>query len=77
MGQAEAQLALFRLTGILEADNLPYAIIGAFALNEDLVDVQELIKSAGLTPDVSRERHPWVRDKYLQLWQLAQTADPF
>jgi hypothetical protein len=183
MGQAEAQLALYRLTAILEADNLPYAIIGAFALNEyghrrvtvdvdlvmrdehlrefkrrhlgkgyeervpgtgklfdtehgvnidvlstgrfpgddkpkpiafpdpatvalrgerfallpmpryielklasgmvaphrgkDLVDVQELIKSAGLAPDVSDELHPWVRDKYLELWRLAQTADPF
>ena len=34
MGQAEAQLALYKLAAILEADGLPYAIIGAFALNE-------------------------------------------
>src|SRR5262245_9913816 len=34
MGQAEAQQALYRLTAILEAEELPYAIIGAFALNE-------------------------------------------
>ena len=34
MGQAEAQLALYRLAAILEAEGLPYAIIGAFALNE-------------------------------------------
>ncbi|MGD0839398.1 MAG: hypothetical protein ABSB49_22410, partial [Polyangia bacterium] len=34
MGQAEAQLALYRLADILEAECLPYAIIGAFALNE-------------------------------------------
>src|SRR2546423_1743096 len=34
MGQAEAQLALYKLTAILEAEGLPYAIIGAFALNE-------------------------------------------
>jgi hypothetical protein len=33
MGEAEAQLALYRLTATLEADDLPYAIIGAFALN--------------------------------------------
>ena len=33
MGQAEAQLALYKLTAILEAEGLPYAIIGAFALN--------------------------------------------
>ena len=34
MGQAEAQRALYKLTAILEAEGLPYAIIGAFALNE-------------------------------------------
>jgi hypothetical protein len=183
MGQADAQLALYRLTAILEAENLPYAIIGAFALNEyghrrvtvdvdlvmrdehlqefkrrhlgkgyeervpgtgklvdtqhgvnidvlstgrfpgddkpkpiafpdpaavalrgqrfallpmpryielklasgmvaahrgkDLVDVQELIKAAGLGPDVANDLHPWVRDKFLELWHLAQTTDPF
>jgi hypothetical protein len=183
MGHADAQLALYRLAALLEADNLPYAIIGAFALNEyghrrvtvdvdlvmrdehlqefkrrhlgkgyaervpgtgklldtehgvnidvlstgrfpgddkpkpiafpdpatvalrgerfallpmaryielklasgmvaphrgkDLVDVQDLIKSAGLAADVANELHPWVRDKYLELWRLAQTPDPF
>src|SRR6266511_1001694 len=34
MGQADAQRALYKVTAILEADGLPYAIIGAFALNE-------------------------------------------
>jgi hypothetical protein len=183
MGQAEAQLALYKLTAILEADGLPYAIIGAFALNEyghrrvtvdvdlvmrdedlrefkrrhlgkgyeervvgsgklldteygvnidvlgtgrypgddkpkpiafpdpsttalrgarfallpmprfielklasgmvaphrakDLVDIQELIKSAALPVTVSDDLHPWVRAKFLELWQLAQTPDPF
>jgi hypothetical protein len=183
MGQAEAQLALFKLVAILEAEDLPYAIIGAFALNEyghrrttvdvdlvmreedlqefkrkyvgngyeervpgtgklldtehgvnidvlstgrfpgddkpkpiafpdpavvalrgerfallpmplyvelklasgmvaahrgkDLVDIQELIKSAGLSASVADELHPWVREKFLALWQLAQTPDPF
>jgi hypothetical protein len=183
MGNAEAQLALYRLTDILEAEGLPYAIIGAFALNEyghrrvtvdvdlvmreedlqtfkqrhvgkgyrervagtgklldteygvnidvlstgrfpgddkpkpiafpdpattalrgerfallpmpryielklasgmvaahrakDLVDVQELIRSAGLSASVAEELHPWVREKFLELWRLAQIADPF
>ncbi len=31
---AEAHKALYRLTKILEEEHLPYAIIGAFALNE-------------------------------------------
>jgi hypothetical protein len=183
MGQSEAQLALYKLTAILEADGLPYAIIGAFALNEyghrrvtvdvdlvmreedlqkfkrkylgkgyaervpgtgrlldtehgvnvdvlstgrfpgddkpkpiafpdpatmalrgerfallpmprfielklasgmvaphrakDLVDIQELIKSANLSKSVADDLHPWVRDKFLELWLLAQTPDPF
>jgi len=183
MGQAEAQLALYRLADILEAECLPYAIIGAFALNEyghkrvtvdvdlvmreddlaefkrkhlgngyaervpstgklldtlhgvnidvlstgrypgddkpkpiafpdpakvalrgsrfsllpmarfielklasgmvaahrikDLVDVQELIRSAGLPASVADDLHPWVREKFLELWQLGQIKDPF
>lgn len=183
MGQAEAQLALYRLTSILESENLPYAIIGAFALNEyghrrvtvdvdlvmreehlrefkrkhlgkgyaervagtgklldtehgvnidvlstgrfpgddkpkpisfpdpavvalrgerfallpmplyielklasgmvaphrakDLVDVQDLIKSAQLTASFADGLDPWVRDKFLELWHLAQMPDPF
>jgi hypothetical protein len=183
MGQAEAQHALYKLTAILEAEGIPYAIIGAFALNEyghrrvtvdvdlvmreehlqqfkqrylgkgyaervpgtgklldeehgvnidvlstgrfpgddkpkpiafpdpakvalrgerfallpmeryielklasgmvaphrgrDLVDVQELIKSAALSTSLADQLHPWVRVKYLELWQLAQVPDPF
>jgi hypothetical protein len=183
MGQAEAQLALYKLTGILEAEDIPYAIIGAFALNEyghrratvdvdlvmreddlcefkrrhlgkgyeervkgtgklldtehgvnidvlssgrfpgddkpkpiafpdprtvalrgerfallpmacfielklasgmvaphrakDLVDIQELIKSAGLSEAFADDLHPWVRAKFLDLWRLAQVPDPF
>jgi len=183
MGDADAQRALYRLTAILEAENLPYAIIGAFALNEyghrrvtvgvdlvmrdehlqefkrrhlgngyeervpgtgklfdsvhgvnidvlstgrfpgddkpkpiafpdpatvalrgkqfallpmpryielklasgmvaphrakDLVDVQDLIKSARLPSSLADELHPWVRDTFLEVWRLAQVTDPF
>ena len=183
LGHAEAQRALYKLTEILESENLPYAIIGAFALNEyghhrvtvdvdlvmreehlqefkqrylgrgyaervastgklidtehavnidvlstgrfpgddkpkpiafpdpatmalrgerfallpmprfielklasgmvaphrgkDLVDVQELIKSAGLPLETMDDLHPWVRDRFEELWHLAQVPDPF
>jgi hypothetical protein len=43
----------------------------------DLVDVQELIRSAKLARDVAETLHPWVRDKFVELWLLAQTPDPF
>jgi hypothetical protein len=44
---------------------------------KDLVDVQELIKSAALPITVADDLHPWVRAKFLELWDLAQTKDPF
>jgi hypothetical protein len=44
---------------------------------KDLVDIQELIKSAGLPASAADDLHPWVRGKFLELWQLAQVADPF
>jgi len=44
---------------------------------KDLVDVQELIRSAQLGRDVASTLHPWVRDKFLELWELAQVKDPF
>ncbi len=183
MGEAEAQLALYRLTAILESEGLPYVIIGAMALNEyghrrvtvdvdlvmteehlqdfkkkylgngyvervpgtgklldtvhgvnvdvlstgrfpgddkpkpiafpdpatvalrgerfallplptflelklasgmaaahrvkDLADVQDLIRSANLPVSMAEQLHPWVRAKFLEIWQLAQTPDPF
>jgi hypothetical protein len=183
VGTAEAQKALYRLTGILEAEGSPYAVIGAFALNayghrrvtvgvdlvmreedlrafkqrhlgggydervpgtgklidtelgvhvdvlstgrfpgddkpkpiafpdprttavrgdrfallpmarfielklasgmvaahrgKDLVDVQELIRSAGLGREVAEELDPWVREKFVEVWKLAQAVDPF
>jgi hypothetical protein len=44
---------------------------------KDLVDIQELISSAALPAAVADELHPWVREKFLELWHLAQTPDPF
>jgi hypothetical protein len=44
---------------------------------KDLVDVQELIRSANLGPEVAQDLDPWVRAKYLELWELAQVTDPF
>ena len=44
---------------------------------KDLVDVQELIKSAQLPRETADALDPWVRDKFLELWELAQDPDPF
>jgi hypothetical protein len=39
---------------------------------KDLVDVQKLIRSAHLSRQVSLALDPWVRDKFPELWELAQ-----
>ena len=44
---------------------------------KDLVDVQELIRSAGIPRDAVNDLNPWVREKFLELWNLAQEDDPF
>jgi len=44
---------------------------------KDLVDIQELIRSAHLAQEVSLTLDPWVRDKFIELWHLAQVTDPF
>jgi hypothetical protein len=53
MGEADVQRALERLAGILDEKGIPYAIIGALALNEwgyrrVTVDVDVLLAPAGL-----------------------------
>jgi hypothetical protein len=60
MGQAEAQKALFKLTAILEAEGIPYAVIGALALNEyghrrATVDVDIILRETDLA--VFKSRH--------------------
>ena len=42
----------------------------------DLADVLELIRAAGLSPELANELDPSVQEKYLELWRAAQTADP-
>jgi hypothetical protein len=41
----------------------------------DLADVMRLIQVAKLPRELSSELHPYVRDKFLELWQIAQRAD--
>jgi hypothetical protein len=44
---------------------------------KDLVDIQELIRSAALPRDFVEQLDPWVRSQFLETWQLAQIPDPF
>lgn len=53
MGEADVQKALERLARVLEAEGIPYAIVGALALNEwgyrrVTVDVNVLLSAEGL-----------------------------
>ena len=43
---------------------------------KDLADVLELIRVAALPKMLAEELHRYVRDKYVELWNAAQTRDP-
>jgi hypothetical protein len=67
MGEAEAHKALKKLVGILEADNIPYAIIGALALNEYghkrvTVDVDLILREE----DLQAFKHRWLGRGYAE-----------
>ena len=44
---------------------------------KDLVDVQELVRSASVPLEFVNELHPWVRAKFEEIWALAQIEGPF
>jgi hypothetical protein len=39
--------------------------------------VLDLVRSAGLPAELVEELHPWVRDKFKELWNAAQGEDPY
>jgi len=41
----------------------------------DLADVIELIRANGLARDFQSRLHPYVRERFLELWQAAQISD--
>ncbi|TMQ11115.1 MAG: hypothetical protein E6J90_35120 [Deltaproteobacteria bacterium] len=43
---------------------------------KDLSDILELIKHARLARELSEDLDPYVRKKYLELWDIAQVPDP-
>jgi hypothetical protein len=43
----------------------------------DLADILDLIASANLSAAFVDELHPYVRDKYMELWRAAQEQDPY
>lgn len=43
---------------------------------KDLADVLELIRAIGLPAQFVEDLHPYVREKYSELWRAAQAIDP-
>jgi hypothetical protein len=43
----------------------------------DLADVLDLVRIVGLPLTLADEIHPWVREKYRELWNAAQGEDPY
>jgi hypothetical protein len=62
-------ISFLKLTNLLEL-KLASGMTGAGRL-KDLGDVQELIKALNLLREVAEQLHPFVRAKYLELWDDA------
>jgi hypothetical protein len=43
----------------------------------DLADVLDLIRTTAIPVELADQLHPWVREKFVELWQAAQTEDPY
>jgi hypothetical protein len=41
---------------------------------KDLADVQELIRTLGLSKDIAGQLHPFVQGKYIELWESVQSS---
>ena len=86
MGEADVQRALLKLARLLDDARIPYAILGAMALNEYgyrrlTIDVDVLLTAEGLEAshlpvEFAEHLDPSVRQKYQELWEAAQTAEP-
>lgn len=44
---------------------------------QDLADVLNLVRHASIPAGLEADLHPWVREKFRELWVAAQGADPF
>jgi hypothetical protein len=69
-----ARIALLPLPTLLEL-KLASGMTAPHRL-KDLADVIEVIRVLTLSREFSTDLHPYVRDKYLELWHAAQGRDP-
>jgi hypothetical protein len=69
-----ARVALLPLPRLVEL-KLASGMTAAHRL-KDLADVQELIRIAALPESFAQELHPYVREKFLELWQAVQGLPP-
>jgi hypothetical protein len=42
---------------------------------KDLADVLELVRILGLPEEAAEDLHPYVREKYREIWRAAQEAE--
>jgi hypothetical protein len=69
-----ARVALLPLATLLEL-KLASGMTAPHRL-KDLADVLEVIRALRLSQDFADAVHPYVREKFLELWRAAQTRDP-
>lgn len=71
LGDGEVQKALQKLVATLDELGIPYAIVGAMALNE--FGHRDVIRIRRLPRERANELNPFVRDN-LELWQGVEEA---
>ncbi len=74
VAQRGASVALLPLPTLIEL-KLASGMTAPHRL-KDLADVLELIRIVKLPKTLANDLHPYVREKYLELWQAAQGEDP-
>jgi hypothetical protein len=78
MGEANVQHALEKLVRTIDANRIPYPIVGATAAPQRLIDlanVLEFMRVLKLPAKPAADLNPYVREKYLEIWQAAQNQD--
>ena len=55
---------------------LASGMTGGLRRGKDIIDVVELIKAIKLPSELADQLNPYVRDRYLEIWQDLQTPDP-
>lgn len=76
MGRSDVQAAARAIAQVLIELKLASGMTAPHRAR-DIADVIDLIRARSLPEDHCERLNPYVREKYLELWQLAQVVDDY